>query len=768
MQQIVIPHLFIAFRPPRRIRKQQQSLSGLYGCQGVETRQSFHSLTEAEHRTLVAVVVPEPFQLRLGREVGNIHLPAKGGIEQAHDALRRHTLFEQNRQAVLQEVGADEPLLLADPEEHVVRNRVLKEPVVGIVSSRALSFDIALDNDPTPVYTVSNFVNEYLLDSIVVENKARIEFAYSSGNLTSINVFNDRDRNPVKSCALEYFLNDKGSGYVTFLKKVALSGEGQYTMDYYDETSEFAYNHTFKVDQHGYYNRQDAYSKPPFPADLKKLAEKLRTWRDPNETCTRMGMLKTIHYPTGGYSNFSYEQNEAFYLGQNIKVGGLRVKQIDVFSQDGNQTQNRIFKYTQKENANRSSGAMIHIPCYYWQYSIIAAGASFNREIVSSLNNVGFAKDSYFEYLRVIEEVRKKSTDSSPLSITEYEFYSANADNNGGTPKEIYEQTENLRASDGWTVEVTLHSSAEFNTSMLHTSTLRGRKLRMKTEYAGDMDHPVKREEYVYSESDNDEIGVNTVFMCMAANHIYNPNSIVLQQKIEENYNKDAELIYRNEDNYSVNDLGRVNSVIRTDSKGDEIREMYSYLDRVPAYPTEIIKTNKGNVISAMKIDYEQQSNAEDHYTPSKVWKGALGVTPPNIEYRMDCKYDFYDSMGRPWEMTDRNGKSTCYIWGYEGQYLVAKIENMTYDVLSDQYGITNNAYPDTLPETEENMLRGIEGIAVTTYAYDPLVGITRITDPSGHSVYYEYNDSGKLKVIRDDKGKVLKSYDYHIVTDNQ
>ena len=40
--------------------------------------------------------------------------------------------------------------------------------------------------------------------------------------------------------------------------------------------------------------------------------------------------------------------------------------------------------------------------------------------------------------------------------------------------------------------------------------------------------------------------------------------------------------IYRNEDNYSVTDLGRVNSVIRTDSKGDEIREMYSYLDRVP------------------------------------------------------------------------------------------------------------------------------------------------------------------------------------------
>ena len=396
-------------------------------------------------------------------------------------------------------------------------------------------------NMPSSKFTVSNSVHEHLLDSIIIENRANIVFTYNFNSLlASVQVYNNTDESPVKTCTCEY-VKTTGNRLVHFLKKVNLSDVGQYAMDYYDETAQYEHDHTFKVDQHGYYNGQDAYSKPPFPADLKKLAEKLRTWRDPNETCTRMGMLKTIHYPTGGYSNFSYEQNEAFYLGQNIKVGGLRVKQIDVFSQDGNQTQNRIFKYTQKENANRSSGAMIHIPCYYWQYSIIAAGASFNREIVSSLNNVGFAKDSYFEYLRVIEEVRKKSTDSSPLSITEYEFYSANADNNGGTPKEIYEQTENLRASDGWTVEVTLYPSAEFNTSMLHTSTLRGGKLRMKTEYAGDMDHPVKREEYVYSESDNDEIGVNTVFMCMAANHIYNPNSIVLQQKIEEVYNKRSE-----------------------------------------------------------------------------------------------------------------------------------------------------------------------------------------------------------------------------------
>ena len=122
-------------------------------------------------------MVPEPFQLRLGREVGNIHLPAKGGIAQAHDALRRHTLFEQNRQAVLQEVGADEPLLLANPEEHVVRNRVLKEPVVGIVSSRALSFDIALDKLLEPfARIVSNGVVPYF--AVGVERKIELESVF--------------------------------------------------------------------------------------------------------------------------------------------------------------------------------------------------------------------------------------------------------------------------------------------------------------------------------------------------------------------------------------------------------------------------------------------------------------------------------------------------------------------------------------------------------------------------------------------------------------
>lgn len=93
-----------------------------------------------------------------------------------------------------------------------------------------------------------------------------------------------------------------------------------------------------------------------------------------------------------------------------------------------------------------------------------------------------------------------------------------------------------------------------------------------------------------------------------------------------------------------------------------------------------------------MKIDYEQQSNAEDHYTPSKVWKGAVGVTPPNIEYRPDCIYSHYDTHGNPRQVVDKNGKTTCYFWGYNGRHIVAKIENSTYNILLG-YGIGTHLF---------------------------------------------------------------------------
>lgn len=53
-------------------------------------------------------------------------------------------------------------------------------------------------------------------------------------------------------------------------------------------------------------------------------------------------------------------------------------------------------------------------------------------------------------------------------------------------------------------------------------------------------------------------------------------------------------------------------------------------------------------------------------------------------------------------------------------------------------------------------------GAQMTTYTYDPLVGLTSSTDENNVTTYYEYDSFGRLARVKDQDGKVLKQYEYH------
>lgn len=53
------------------------------------------------------------------------------------------------------------------------------------------------------------------------------------------------------------------------------------------------------------------------------------------------------------------------------------------------------------------------------------------------------------------------------------------------------------------------------------------------------------------------------------------------------------------------------------------------------------------------------------------------------------------------------------------------------------------------------------KGAQMTSYTYDPLFGITSKTDSKGQISYFEYDGFGRLKLIKDQNGKILKQYDY-------
>jgi YD repeat-containing protein len=53
------------------------------------------------------------------------------------------------------------------------------------------------------------------------------------------------------------------------------------------------------------------------------------------------------------------------------------------------------------------------------------------------------------------------------------------------------------------------------------------------------------------------------------------------------------------------------------------------------------------------------------------------------------------------------------------------------------------------------------KGAQMTTYTYEPLVGITNQCDANNNITYYEYDALNRLKTIRDKDRNILKTFEY-------
>ncbi|WP_143785976.1 hypothetical protein [Ohtaekwangia koreensis] len=53
-------------------------------------------------------------------------------------------------------------------------------------------------------------------------------------------------------------------------------------------------------------------------------------------------------------------------------------------------------------------------------------------------------------------------------------------------------------------------------------------------------------------------------------------------------------------------------------------------------------------------------------------------------------------------------------------------------------------------------------GSLMTTFTYKPFVGINSMTDANNNVAYYEYDSFNRLNLIRDAKGNIIKTFEYH------
>jgi YD repeat-containing protein len=155
--------------------------------------------------------------------------------------------------------------------------------------------------------------------------------------------------------------------------------------------------------------------------------------------------------------------------------------------------------------------------------------------------------------------------------------------------------------------------------------------------------------------------------------------------------------------------------------------------------------------------------------------------TATDIAFSANNPYTFshkqqiaYNSSRRIKRATPDNDISTYYVWAYNNQYPVVKIETNNASLAIDQIqssvdGISlSESQSTTLVDSSISSLQTAVGAyvsssdMVTYYTYTSLSGMTSQTDPNGVTTYYEYDSFGRLKCIKDDDGHILKTYEYH------
>lgn len=189
--------------------------------------------------------------------------------------------------------------------------------------------------------------------------------------------------------------------------------------------------------------------------------------------------------------------------------------------------------------------------------------------------------------------------------------------------------------------------------------------------------------------------------------------------------------------------------------------------------PLEIItKFHSGgdsSFITATKNEYAFVGHPILQITSQKKYTTLTEYTAQN--------FSTYDNWGNILETFKNNDVKETYLYGYKSQYPVAKIVGSNWSTVNSVVSqeqlnlVTDIANNDAAVRNLLNNLRtnpATKNSLITTYTYLPLIGITSETDAKGKTMFFEYDGMGRLELVKDDNGKILKMYCYSYLGQTQ
>ncbi|QOW10089.1 hypothetical protein Q73A0000_06805 [Kaistella flava (ex Peng et al. 2021)] len=551
-------------------------------------------------------------------------------------------------------------------------------------------------------------------------------------------------------------------------------------------------------------------------------------YREPDFTYGIAELLEKIIFPTKGYTLFQYEPHDynktidRTINGFNINItgnkiaGGPRVKKM-ITNENGNSDSKEFFYVNDYLNGvYTSSGVSGGMPNYFDEGNINNGNLEYWKLSSSSYIPLNYTNGNYITYSKVYEK-------SNNGGVIEHTF--SNQDNGAIDLKSNNYQL--IVGNIGYinTFEPSNLSIVKNALDKLQYNNLemeRGKPLNEK--YYDSNKNLLKEITYNYNSNPSrltDKIrSINYIadvygspidqaaYQLIAQMHIVSKmsaytifshqtylNSVTTTDYLNGNsIISNTQNVYQNFPHHQLisqkttfSDLSTQESKYQYAHEKGKTDMIAANMVGIPLETTAIKKSSGlaiGKTISNSGIDYKKRTiGGKDFILPHIAYFYDL-QSPSDSSTQV--KYKEYDLKGNVLQYnlkTDHNGNGgfpVAIVWGYNQTKPIAKIEGATYAQVSTYITdiISKSNSDNTLGTTisEKNLIDALDlfrktsqlsNYQITTYSYNPLIGVTSITPASGIREIYNYDTANRLQSVLDINGKILKeySYNYAIVT---
>jgi YD repeat-containing protein len=638
------------------------------------------------------------------------------------------------------------------------------------------------------------------LDKIVVTDNMH--------NSTGINNYNP---NTIKQFDFTYLNTPSSPNQRLLLGALVLKDNSNTTVGQY----QFTYNSDFSTqnspkpiypdgnftDHWGFYNGTDLPANGNFSV-----------FRYPSPSVVTTELLKKLTYPTGGYTDFTWEANDYSQIvsvdRQSLTTstgygGGARIAEIKNVLTDGSIASDKKYYYKTGYTAGAnlsllpSSGVLNGNPVYTFSFSsrpgvngtAMLSGTATSMTTLGNYTNAGEGSPVGYK------EVYEVDLDGS---YTKNVFTSYDADLNGVTHydkppvgilgfvsgQDNYMPMSSLEGERGKPIGKFYYTPTNTLLQKIITS-YRSDFQRFSTDPV----NLIENTSYYTSEASinyffasHSSGGLPTsVLACsdgvvFAASHYAYTYSYYPVSQTTTTYDEQGANPVVQTTSFTYNPNNLLRSKTEINSKNESI--VTNYL-----YPTDLSDAASMGMVAAHILSPVIEQSVTNNLVPTSLihtnyYEPYTGIfVPQTIQVKVGGntietreQVNKYDAKGHVQEIQKPNNVKEVYIWGCNSQYLMAKITGSDYATASalinqsmlDQAGVGYNNYSDADIRTELNKLRtGLPNAFVTTYTYKCGVGLATETDPRGITSFYVYDSYGRLSLIVDKDQNVLKKFCY-------